>query len=241
MNCWLGLVESRPGHYGLHQGLGRVKLSGDEQDRKHTSAWIAAGAVTLAAVIGAFATIAASNDDSDDQSAPPTGAPTVEHTDGPSQDPLSTPATPSTEPRKPADSFTPIYSDKRIKLVSDGSMVVVDLDRAKVDTIMESEWEDGTAAVLGYDFGLQWRGSIYSAVPWKLSSEALTPQEPSACLEAARAAVNNNDEWVSLIGLELNSSLCFETSEGRVARATILSYTEMDTTSLSIKVSVWAN
>lgn len=133
--------------------------------------------------------------------------------------------------------FTPLYVKKRVTILvaPDRNVAVVDLDRPKTAVMLEDEWDDGTSARLGYDFVLYGSHTLYAAVPWKRSSAAGAPAGPAACLEAARA--NMEDTWLAAEELVAGEIICFETSDGNIARAKFLSY--IDSVSATFEITGW--
>ncbi|MGH3976351.1 MAG: hypothetical protein ACRDS9_23985 [Pseudonocardiaceae bacterium] len=154
------------------------------------------------------------------------------------------PATPTgSESATPAESFSQIYGGKRLRITAPndgGYKAVVDLDGPRVAKVLEAEWEDGSAASLGYDLAFDTYGTygaLHSSVPWKRNSEAAAPKSPEACRGAARTS----DDQASLFpGYELGSGdfLCIETSDGKVAQAKLINFVE-DPVSVTLDVTLW--
>ena len=219
-----------------------------DPSQRHVGAWIGAGAVVLAAVITAAATMAADGDDPNGGTGEPASRSPSSGAGG--QDPPATPSPSETKsapvPASPANQYTAVYSGKRIRVIAPGKagslyMAVVDLDRPKVDVMLETEWEDGSAARLGYDLALDWRGGLHSSGPWKRSSKAGAPRDPAACLEAARTA--DDGSYVLVDELASGDVLCIESSDGKVAQARFISFTPSDLQPVAVtfNVSLWAN
>lgn len=214
-----------------------------EENSSHTGAWIAFAAAVTAALIGAVATIAvAIADDEDDPKEPPKATRSASTgTDQPTTDPGDVLGGSASATVKPDSDrvFTPVYSKKRVTIhvAPDLNTAVVDLDRPKTAVMLEEEWDDGTSARLGYDFTLYGSHTLYTAVPWKRSSAAGAPAEPAECLEAARAKTDTEDTWLAAEELVAGEVICFETSEGNVARATFLSY--IDSASATFEITSW--
>jgi len=185
---------------------------------------------------------------SDDAEGSPSGDPTPSASTGsPASTTTTDSATPTaSESATPADQFSQIYSGKRLRITSPphdwvGNLymtaVDLDLDHPKTVKVLETEWQDGSAAGLGYDLAFEWHGWLFSSTPWKRNSKAAAPKDPEACLEAARTSEDPSD--LSAQELEPGAVLCIETSEGKVALARMLNYVE-NPTSVTFDVALWA-
>lgn len=213
-----------------------------EEKTSHTVAWIGAAAVVIAAVITATATIADGDDKRDtaqpeDTTSSVTPSAETDPDEATSEPEMS--GDPSASASTKPDSgrvFAPLYTKRvTLQVAADRNMTVVDLDRPKTAAMLEDEWDDGTSARLGYDFGLRGTHTLYTAVPWKLSSAAGAPTRPAECLEAART--NMVDTWLAAEALGAGEVICFETSDGNVARATFVNY--VDRVSTTFEITVW--
>ena len=198
----------------------------------------------LAVLVSVVVAITATRPDDAEGSSKDSPKPSTS-TDSPS---ASTTPTRSATPRAsesatPAERFSRTYGGKRLRITAPndgGYKAAIDLDRPRVAKVLEEEWEDGSAARLGYDLAFDTYGTyggLKSSMPWKQNSEAAAPKSPEACLEAARTS----DDMTSLSpGYEMGSGdvLCIETSDGKVAQARLINFVE-DPVSITLEVTLW--